>query len=234
MKKPDLWRVLDRSADRLICLCLLIVILTASYAAYDAGWLLDHAKDPTLRDHRPGDPRELVSEKSISEDQVAWLVIDDTSIDYPVMQADNNMEYLNKDPYGEFSLSGSIFLDYRNSPQFSDEYSILYGHHMENGILFGALDNFRDTDYTQSHREGSIITKEGSFRFTVFCVTEADARESGLFAPTGREQALERLKEQPLFYEEPQEGSLVALSTCIGAANTRRLMVVGTIKKDEE
>lgn len=42
---------------------------------------------------------------------VAWLTIDDTKIDYPVMQGKDNTEYLNKDPYGDYALAGSIFLD---------------------------------------------------------------------------------------------------------------------------
>ena len=88
---------------------------------------------------------------------VGWLTVDGTSIDYPVMQGGNNLTFLNRNPYGEFSLSGSIFLDSRNSPDFSDEYSIIYGHHMAYGKLFGALDAFLDETYTSSHRSRTLL-----------------------------------------------------------------------------
>ena len=67
-----------------------------------------------------------------------------------------NYEYLNKDPYGEFSLSGSIFLDARNDPDFKDDYSLIYGHHMEKGAMFGALDDFQDRAYFDQRRSGTV------------------------------------------------------------------------------
>ena len=78
---------------------------------------------------------------------VGWIVVDDTNIDYPVMQGYDNSQYLNLDPYGEYSLSGSIFLDSRNSSDFTDPYSIIYGHHMEYGKMFGAIDDYLDDQY---------------------------------------------------------------------------------------
>lgn len=46
---------------------------------------------------------------AINKDVAGWITIDDTHIDYPVVQGKDDMEYINKDVYGEFSLSGSIF-----------------------------------------------------------------------------------------------------------------------------
>ncbi|MBR1845920.1 MAG: class B sortase, partial [Oscillospiraceae bacterium] len=63
------------------------------------------------------------------------------------MQGETNGKYLNTDPYGEYSLSGSIFLDSRNAGDFSDSYSLVYGHHMADGMMFGALDAFFDEGY---------------------------------------------------------------------------------------
>lgn len=55
------------------------------------------------------------------------------------MQGEDNMEYLNKDPYGDYSLSGSIYMDSRNTSDMSDDYLLLYGHHMENDYMFGSI-----------------------------------------------------------------------------------------------
>ena len=48
--------------------------------------------------------------KKINEDTVAWLTIDDTNIDYPVLQGEDDMEYVDKDIYGNVSVYGAIFL----------------------------------------------------------------------------------------------------------------------------
>ena len=72
---------------------------------------------------------------AINSDVKAWLTLDNTAIDYPVVQGENNFSYINTDVYGDFALAGSIFLDSDCDGSFNDPYSLLYGHHMENSIL---------------------------------------------------------------------------------------------------
>ena len=62
---------------------------------------------------------------ALNPDTRAWLTIDDTHIDYPVVQGEDDMEYINTDVFGEFALSGSIFLSCLNSPDFSDHYNLI-------------------------------------------------------------------------------------------------------------
>ena len=228
-KRLNLLRRLDRFLESVLMMLLILVVLLAGYSAYDATRMLQEAKDPSLRNYRPGDSEEIVEDHRINEEQIAWLRLEGTPVDAPIMQAENNFKYLNTDPYGEFSMSGSLFLDCRNLADFSDPYSIIYGHHMENDGMFGALDPYRDPEYILEHQEGTISTTENVYHFHIFCVTEADARETNLFSPSSRETVVARIQETPLFYEEPDDGQIVALTTCVGAADTRRLMVVGTI-----
>ena len=61
---------------------------------------------------------------AINPDVCAWVSLDNTKVDYPVLQGANNMIYLNQDVYGDFALAGSIFLDSRNDRTFSDRYSL--------------------------------------------------------------------------------------------------------------
>ena len=61
--------------------------------------------------------------REISGYAVAWLTVDDTKIDYPLCQCDDNKFFLNHDPQGNYSLAGSIFLDFRNNPDFTDRYT---------------------------------------------------------------------------------------------------------------
>ena len=134
-----------------------LALLVVAYGLYDAWYVYNKANDDSYLRYKPVPGESMAEDMPITDDMVAWITIDDTNIDYPVMQGDNNMEYLNINPYGEYSLSGSIFLDSRNAEDFSDDYSILYGHHMEHGAMFGALDDFYDNDYLRNHSTGTLI-----------------------------------------------------------------------------
>lgn len=226
-----LLRGLDRCLEGLIAVSLVLVFLIGIYLVYDTLWLMRHAKDPTLKEYRPEASAVLEEERQIGPEQVAWITIDGTGVDFPVMQSTDNIKYLQTDPYGAFSMSGSIFLDCRNAADLSDPYSILYGHHMENGLMFGALDAFHDAGFLQEHREGRITTRQACYRFRIFCTVEADAASSGLFRPLARSEALDMLRGSGSWLEEPGEGRIVALSTCMGAEDTARFLVVGTIEE---
>ena len=170
----------------------------------------------------------------VSPDQVAWLHIFNTEVDYPVMQGKDNMKFLNTDPLGDFSLSGSVFLDYRNRSDFSDRYSLLYGHHMQHGAMFGALDDFQDQEYFDEHREGRVVTKRKIFDLELFSVALTEGTDQKLFNPEERtvEDVLEYLGNHSVIYVPPKRGCrILAMSTCSGDRFTQRLLVFGTLEE---
>ena len=141
--------IAHKSINFIVAIVSLLLFLICLYAMIDAAMVYNGANDSGIMKYKPaaGNTEEL---RELSDDAVAWITIDGTRIDYPVMQGKTNAEYLNKDPYGGFSLSGSIFLDNRNDKSFSDPYSLIYGHHMEYGAMFGALDEYKDKSYLRS------------------------------------------------------------------------------------
>ena len=106
----------------------------------------------------------------LNEDVRAWITIDDTHIDYPMVQGESDMEYVNKDVMGNFALSGSIFMSYRNKPDFSDPYILTYGHHMDNGGMYGDIMKFIDPEYFEAHRSGSLILPDKTRKLEIFCL----------------------------------------------------------------
>ena len=80
---------------------------------------------------------------SINPDYRFWLNVDNTNIDYPVVQGNNNEYYLTHDFNKNYLPSGSIFMDYRNNFE-EDNIIIVYGHHMRNKTMFGELEKFID------------------------------------------------------------------------------------------
>lgn len=112
--------------------------------------------------------------------QVAWLTIDGTHIDYPIMQATDNTWYLSHDYYGNQAASGAVFLDYRNAANFSDELSIIYGHRMNGDLMFSDVAKYRDADFFAAHINGSLKTAEQSIKLRVIAYREVSA-ESELY-----------------------------------------------------
>ena len=201
-------RFLDRWTDRGLILIFLLLFFLGGYALYDSYRVYMDAADPTVSKFKPGAEAKEEPDKEIQGFMAGWITMFDSNIDYPVMQGADNSEYLSKDPFGDYSLAGSIFLDARNAGDFTDDYSLIYGHHMEHGMMF------------DEHLFGELIVGETTHKITVFAVLESEATREELFSPTevDRDVILAYVKEHArILYEENVPGAddrILALSTC--------------------
>ena len=84
---------------------------------------------------------DLLCEAFSNEDVIAYIYFPEANISYPIVQGSDNTKYLNTNIWGEYSANGSIFLDSTNTNDFSDTSSVIYGHHMRNGGMFGSLES---------------------------------------------------------------------------------------------
>ena len=223
-----------KSINFIVAIISLILFLICLYAMIDAYNVYVGASDTGILKYKPvAGNTEILRE--LSDDAVAWLTVDGTRIDYPVMQGKTNDDYLNKDPYGEFSLSGSIFLDSRNDKMFSDPYSLVYGHHMEYGAMFGSLDGYADREYFDAHRTGTLtVIKGAEYKITFFASCKAQATEKVIFDPpeSNNQALLEYLNDHALIYDPSGVGAglkLIALSTCQSAESNERMIVFGVL-----
>ena len=174
---------IHKTIDWTAAIVSLLMFLICLYAMIDAYNVYEGANDKSLLKVKPkaGNTQML---RELSDDAVAWLTVDDTRIDYPVMQGKTNAEYLNKNPYGDFSLAGSIFLDSRNDKSFGDDYSMIYGHHMEYGAMFGSLDDYADKGYLESHNKGTLSIVNGKkYKITLFASCKTHANDKVVFDP---------------------------------------------------
>ena len=232
-------RFIDRVTDYGLLLLFLLLFLIGGYTMYDTLLIYDAGSGADLRSFRPMAVEAEEEEgyvwdmSALSEDVVAWLTVDDTSIDYPVMQGVDNSEYLNKDPFGAFSLAGSIFLDSRNAADFTDPYSLIYGHHMEYGRMFGALDEFLDEDYFDAHLLGTLTVADQVYSIRFFACVEAEATVEEIFAPTETDGTMAYVQEHASIWREPEEGPLIALSTCKFPQTMARIIVFGVLISPE-
>jgi sortase B len=243
-------RIADRVLNRIIALLLILAILYSGYALWDTWTIYNGAGvDSDLLKYKPnttdGEESSLTLSdlQKINPDVCAWLTVDDTNIDYPVVQGETNLEYINKDVYGEFSLSGSVFLDYRNANDFSDYYSLIYAHHMEGKVMFGELPEFQEEKYFKTHTGGTLCTPDQIFTITWFACIYTDAYDIKIFKPTSyeteedKEELLSYLKENAVQYRELDdltiENQIIALSTCSDATTNGRVVLFGRLEKTE-
>lgn len=102
--------------------------------------------------------KELEALKEINDDVVGWLKVNNTNIDYPVVQGESNDYYLNKNLYKEKDTSGWIFMDYRNNPKELSQNTIIFGHNMYySGVMFGTLYKTKQSNW-YTNLDNQIIT----------------------------------------------------------------------------
>ena len=95
-----------------------------------------------------------------NKDIIAWLHCPDTKINYPVAQSEDNSYYLKHLYDGTANKVGCLFIDYENAEDFSDNNTIIYGHNMKNGSIFGTLDSYKKADYWKNIRSSVFTSTE--------------------------------------------------------------------------
>ncbi len=177
--------------------------------------------------------------KEANPEAVGWITVDGIDvIDYPIVQADDNDKYLHETFNGTASSSGAIFLSSDNSSNFTDGYSIIYGHNMRDGSMFGQLKRFiNEPDFiTDTGGYFTVYTPACAYRYLIFSVCTLDANDeiytqaykNGTDEFTG---LLERMISLSQFASDviPNENSrIITLSTC-SYSDTVRLTVQGML-----
>lgn len=160
--------------------CALIIILMG-YFVWDTFAIQRSADvDTYIKELKPTVNNEtkevdLSALQQINPDVVGWLTIDNTTIDYPVMQGTPDYTYLNRDFNGNRSLSGSLYISGMANRYFEDDYTIIYGHHMQGGAMFGAFDYFENEKYFNEHLTGTLITEKKIYNLTLQSLIYTDA-----------------------------------------------------------
>lgn len=179
------------------------------------------------------EPHSISELISMNSECFGWISIAGTNINYPVMHTPSNpQKYLNKNFYGEYSYSGTPFLDARCSANSTN--LIIYGHHMNNGTMFADLCNYTSKDYQASHPTVVLETKDGAFSYSVFSVMRVKSDDDWYkFLTTDLYETYEKwvsyAKSKSLYNTEitPVYGQLIlTLSTCCGYNQDDRILVL--------
>lgn len=180
--------------------------------------------------------------REVNADIKAWIRFDEPSIiDYPVVQGPNNTVYLHRTLSGYENTMGAIFINAGNNPDFTDRHTIVYGHNMNNGSMFGELDEYGKREFWEQYPYFYIYTPDGAeIRYKIIAagvVNEvSDIYQYAFASDEDFGQFLELVKRTAI-YDTGMADSLnvdsqiVTLSTCTAASGVNRFIVSGI--KDE-
>ena len=226
----------------------ILILLMLSYGVYS---LWDTYKiyansfaDEELLKFRPTDDGEynptMKDLKKLNPDVKAWIQVPKTNIDYPVVQGQDDMEYINKNVYGEFELSGAIFLSCLNKDDFSDPYNLVYGHNMKNGGMFADVADFTNKEYFETHQKGKLYLTDATRKIRFFACMKVTAADAKIYHPDGYRKEnlkdlLDYIQANAVQYRDvnvADENSLIALSTCSEAETNGRVVLIGKLERE--
>ena len=212
MQRVKAKRLFDSAADHVLALTLIFLVLLALHFALFSNVFVAGAPYPGLNAADSG--------RQLPEDCVAWLSIDNSRINLPVLQG------------GDVGSSpGSALLDRRNASDFSDDYSLIYEQGAPGVFQPGALDRFRDASYFEQHRRGMLTVGDTAYLLQIFAVLETDAGDDAFFQPGEGEPDPEAVKDAALFYREPNGKRLLALTAGMEGDSDGRIVVLCAISE---
>ena len=166
----------------------------------------------------------------------SWLRLEGTVIDYPVMQGGDNEYYLHHLPDGKENKMGSIFLDYRNSPDFTDKHSVIYGHHMKSGDMFTTLKYYNGQAFYETNRIINLYTQSGNYDIELFTGYIVDANTESIPITFKNEEDfvnyIESIKKRSVFKSDVTvlpDDLIVSLVTCSYEFDNARMLVAGKL-----
>ena len=180
--------------------------------------------------------------KKINSETVAYLVVNNTNISYPVVQHTDNSYYLSRDFYKKKSSTGWVYLDYRNNTKELNDNTIIYGHNMRNGTMFGTLRYVLDSSW-RKNKENMIISldiENKKYKFQIFSAYKVDYTTDYLVTTleTDREKKefIDLIRNRSSIKSDVSvelNDKILTLSTCTGSSN-KRLVVHAVLLKEGE
>jgi len=174
--------------------------------------------------------------REVNPDIVAWLYLEGTPLNLPVVQGTDNHFYLNHLFDGTRNAAGTLFVDYENSPHFRDSNTIIYGHNMRDGSMFGTLIKYSSQEFFEQNPTMLLLTPTANYKLELFAGyttnTLANSWQKQFENSTEFEEWVAGRISRSDFVSSITPSftdRLVTLSTCSYAFNNARYVLVGRL-----
>ena len=176
--------------------------------------------------------------QAVNPDVIAWIDIPGLSVSYPVVQGEDNSYYLHHLFTGEYNSSGSIFADCHNQPDFTDQNTIIYGHNMKNGSMFGTLSHYQDQALWEENPYFYLYVPGKVMEYQIFsCYAGYVGSEAYTYAfpeADDFQNFLGKIRSYAGYdtgVEVGETDRVVTLSTCVSSRRDYRYIVHGKLKE---
>lgn len=230
---------------------LAVLVAVFLFSAYQiGGYLLEKYRSDRMMDsaskfvtveqggaeseNATGDPERIAVDfdelRKMNSDVVGWIYCANTKFNYPIVQTGDNEYYLHHLLDGTWNNNGTIFMDYRNSADFSDRNTMIHGHHMKSGAMFGELIQYKKQSFYDEHPYIYIMTEQQNYRLDLLAGCIVDS-VSDIYTTELSDEMLYSCMSNSTFTPKVsyQGGRIVTLSTCSYEYDDARYVVMGEL-----
>ena len=183
------------------------------------------------REDAPSGGMDLSPLQEVNTDVVGWIEIPGI-LSYPLLQGGDNACYLSHAWNGEENAAGAVFLDFRADAGLGDFNTLIYGHRMRNGTMFGSLKHYKDADFWRENPSVYLANEDGTRRYDIYAAYEtgltATAYQWEFSSPEEKQEfiryGLERSAIDTGIMPTPED-TIITLSTCSGSSRDTRWVV---------
>ncbi len=181
---------------------------------------------------------DFASLKSSCPNAIAWIYSSGTPINYPIVQGKDNRYYLSHRADNTSNENGAVFLNQKNSPDFTDDNSVVFAHHLATGNMFTSLEKYRSQSYYKAHPTMKLITPSATYKVELiagYVLSGSSPMFPIRFATNVEKRAfLDHARKSSIFNSKvlaaPQD-RLITLCTCTYDYKNARLAIVGKLIK---
>lgn len=172
--------------------------------------------------------------KQKNNDIVGWIYSENTPINYPVVQGTDNESYIHTLVNKKYGSSGTLFMDYRNNSNITDNNTIIYGHNMKNNTMFGTIKKYKNQSYYDNHKIMYYLMPEKSYKLELFAGYTTTI-ESNIYDLNKLDQnIINEFKRQSNFKNDVivnEEDKILTLSTCAYDYEDARYVLMGVLRE---
>ena len=244
MAKKSKGSKVRRIASDIIMLCLAAIMVISGWKVYTIMHNYKVNRDIYDKIAEVAQPQGFTGEidfdklHKINKDIIAWIYYESTNINYPIVQGKDNDYYLHITVEGTWAVGGTLFVYSVTKQPFEQFNTIVYGHHMQDGSMFGDIKKLKDPDYARKHPQFELITPKDKYHL-VICAFLNQPSDSDVYNTNfdeedteGKQKYIDTIKASANYLTDAKmtvDDKLVVLSTCAYEYNNARYMVIGKL-----
>lgn len=241
-KKKSKKKSVRRKAENIILVCLAVIFIFSGWKLFTMYKEYKVNRDIYNQITELAMPKGFNGEidfdslREVNPDIAAWIYYEGTNVNYPIVQGKDNDYYLHITFEGTWAIAGTLFVDAITKEPFEQFNTIVYGHHMQDGSMFGDFGKLKDKKYCDEHPQFELITPDEKYHLRICAFlnqpSDSEIYTTNIRSEEGKQEYIDlvnKLAEYTTDEEMSTDDKLVVLSTCAYEYQNARYMVIGKL-----